>query len=89
MLAFHGNGRSADEVAARTGNQRDELLYQLLRREHDMGGAIAPGLLEAQGKPAVGQFMQPTVRDGCSGKIATHVFEAVPWSQQSLPMLRG
>jgi hypothetical protein len=29
----------SDEMAARAGNQRDELLDQLVRREHDMRGA--------------------------------------------------
>jgi hypothetical protein len=67
----------SDEVAARAGNQREQLLYQLVRREHDMGRAIAPGLPETQGKPAVGQFLQMVVRDGWSGKIAAQVLEAV------------
>jgi hypothetical protein len=64
-------------MAARAGNQRDELLDQLVRRENDMGRAISPGLLEAQGEPAVGQFLQPVVRDGWSGKVSAQVFEAV------------
>jgi hypothetical protein len=42
-----------------------------------MGRAIAPGLPETQGKPAVGQFLQMVVRDGWSGKIAAQVLEAV------------
>ena len=49
--------RTSDEVAARAWNQRDELLDQLVRREHNIRGAISPDLLEAQGKPAVGQFL--------------------------------
>jgi hypothetical protein len=47
----------SDKMAARAGNQRDQLLYQLVRREHDVRGAIPPNLLEAQGKPTVGQFL--------------------------------
>jgi hemerythrin-like domain-containing protein len=47
----------SDEMAAREGNQRDQLLYQLVRREHDMGRAISPNLLETKGETGVRQFL--------------------------------
>ena len=67
----------SDEMAARAGNQRDQLLDQFVRREHDMRGPISPGLLEAQGKPTVGQFLQTIVRDRRPCQVATKVFEAI------------
>lgn len=64
-------------MAARAGNQRDQLLYQFLRREHDMRGSVSPNLLEAQGKPTVGQLLQTVVRDRRPRKIAAQMFQAV------------
>jgi len=43
----------SDEVSARAENQWDELSDQFVRREYDVGRAIPPGLLEAQGKPTI------------------------------------
>ncbi len=65
----------SDEVTARAENQRDQRLERLVRREHNIGSAISPGLLEAHGKPAVGQFLQPVVRNGWAGKIAAQMFD--------------
>ncbi len=64
-------------MAARAGNQWDQLLYQLVRREYDLGRAIPPNLLEAQGKSAVGQLLQSVIRDGWSSKVSAQMFEAV------------
>jgi len=50
---------------------------QLVRREHDMASAISPGLLEAQGETAVGQFVQPVVGNRRPGKVTTEMFEAI------------
>jgi hypothetical protein len=47
-----------------------------VRREHDLAGAVTPGLLEAQGKPTVGQFLQTVVGNRRSGEIATEMLEA-------------
>jgi hypothetical protein len=43
----------SDEMAARARNRRDQLLDQLVRRVHDVRGAISPSLLKAQGKPTI------------------------------------
>jgi hypothetical protein len=67
----------SDKVAARAGNQWDELLDQLMRREHDACGAIPPNLLEAQSKPTVWQFLKTVVGNRRSGQVATQVFQAV------------
>jgi len=63
------------EVAARARNQRDQLLYQFVRREHDLRSAISPGLLEAKGKSAVGQFLQTVVRDRRPCQVSAEMFE--------------
>ena len=65
------------EVAARARNQRDQLLYQFVRREHDSRSAISPGLLEAQSKPTVGQFLQTVVRDRRPCQVSAEMLEAV------------
>ena len=75
----------SDEVAARAGNQRDELLYQLVRREYDMRSPVSPNLFEAQSKPTIGQFLQTVVRDGWSGKIATKMFRTMSRSMHLRP----
>lgn len=61
----------SDQMPARAGEQRDQLLDQLMRCEHDVGRAITPGLLEAQGKPTVGQFLHTVVGNRRSGELAT------------------
>jgi hypothetical protein len=36
-------------MAARAEDQWDQVLDQLVRREHDVRGSVTPGLLETQG----------------------------------------
>ena len=53
----------ADHVGARARDQGDELLDHLVRREHDVGGAIPPGLLELESQTTVGQLAQAVAGD--------------------------
>jgi hypothetical protein len=51
----------SDEMAARAENQRDRFLDQLVWREHDMGRAISPSLLETNCKSAIRQLLHTII----------------------------
>ena len=49
----------ANEVEAGRGNERSELSHQFQGFKDDVGGSVAPAVLEAIEQPAVGQDRQP------------------------------
>jgi len=46
------------------------------RREHDVRGAVPPGLLEREGQAAIRQLAQAVVRDGRPGEVLDQALEA-------------
>jgi hypothetical protein len=62
-------------VGARTGDQGDEALDELVGRKHEGGRAIAPGALELELEAALGEAGQAIVGDGWTGEVARHALE--------------
>ena len=71
----------ANQVQARTGNERGEALQEFLpnrgqeRRHHDMGGAVLIGALQLQHRLASTVALEPFVGNGRAGDIAAQLFE--------------
>lgn len=60
----------ADEVEARRRHQRRELLDELGGLEKDVGGAVAPAMLQAIEEPAIGHPGEPLGGDRGPSDIA-------------------
>ena len=67
----------ANHVRPRSRNERDQLLDQLVRREHHVRGAVAPGLLESEGQAPVRQLAQAIVGDRWPREVLHQVLESL------------
>jgi hypothetical protein len=57
-------------VETRRRDQRRELLDEFLRREDDVGRAVAPAVLQAIEERSVGESGEPLGGDGRAGHVA-------------------
>ena len=64
------------EVEARWRDQRCELLHEFLGLEDDVGGAVAPAVLEAVEEPSILEPGEPLGRDGWACHVAAEAFQA-------------
>ena len=64
-----------DEMEARRRDQGSELLEKLLRLKNDVGGAVAPAMLQSVEEPAIVEPRQPLRRDRRPRHVAGQAFE--------------
>jgi hypothetical protein len=58
-------------------DEGDELLHQLQRRHHDVGGAVAPWCLESERHPPIVSELETIIAGGGPSQVATQTLEAL------------
>jgi hypothetical protein len=74
----------ANEIDARQGHERSQLLQKLQRREFDTDGAVGPRPREPVKEVSVGILFEPLKRHGASSSIANQTFQLIPPMHRNL-----